>query len=327
MEREPKGEKSIFRILSLDGGGIRGYLTISILERIEKGLNRFYGDDLPIGQRFDLIVGTSTGGIIATALALGKSARETRELYENLVQKIFRPHYKGIIKPKYNQNLLRKYLLEIVGEKTFFDLQTHLCLTSVDIATAKPLFFKSPYEPIYNQRADEKLIDAVLATCAAPIYFPPVDTKYSNFLADGGLVANNPAMVGLIEGFNKVHDLDRIRLLSIGTGKMVYTPYDVNKLKKGGGIFSWALDSQNIVEPLLKRDLIVPLIEILFNAQSSLISYQINILLGKRFFRINPSLPTSIRLDDTGKLGILKNLAFIGDKKETIERVMELLER
>ena len=318
-----------FKVLSLDGGGARGYLTILILERIEKYLQKYFNDKKPIGERFDLIVGTSTGGIIAAGLAIGKSASEIRNLYEKLLEKIFQPYKKGFIKPKYNQEILKSALKEILKNKTFQDVKTHLCLTSVDVATSKPRFFKSPYLEAFDTRSDEKLIDAVLATSAAPVFFPLVDTKYLSHLADGGLVANNPTMIGVTDAYRITNDLNKIRLLSIGTGKMVQMPYEVEKIKECGGILSWALNSKNfqdtLKQPIIEKRMIIPLIEVLLNSQSSLINAQANLLLKSNFIRINPELPTAMDLDDTSKLNTLKNLATEVDKEKTMKKILNLL--
>ncbi|WP_456383371.1 CBASS cGAMP-activated phospholipase [Hydrogenimonas sp.] len=311
-----------FKILTLDGGGVRGYLSILMLEKIEKALERHFQDGKPIGARFDLIVGTSTGGIIATALSLHRSAAQTRVLYEELLKKIFTPVNKGLIKPKYNQKILKKHIKEIVGEKTFNDVLTPLCLTSVDISTAKSRFFKSPYLEAFLPRADEKLLDAALATSAAPIFFPLVHTKYSHFLADGGIVANNPAMVGVVDGYRITKDLHKLRLLSIGTGEIKFIPYDVYKIEKGGGIFSWAVNSNSVLDPVFKTQFVVPIMEVLFNAQSTLVNNQVDNLLGENFLRINPVLPSLIRLDDAQKLEIMKNVANVVDEEKTIRKIV-----
>ena len=92
-----------YKILTLDGGGVRGYLSILILEKLEKALQHYLNDAKTIGERFDLLVGTSTGGIIAAGLAIGKSASEIKKMYENLLDKIFTPTHKGYLKPRYNQ--------------------------------------------------------------------------------------------------------------------------------------------------------------------------------------------------------------------------------
>jgi len=315
-----------FKVLSLDGGGIRGYLTILILEILEKTINEKLNEDKSIGERFDLIVGTSTGGIIASGLAIGKKASEIKPLYEKLIKKIFTPISKGYLKAKYNQETLRKEIQQILKDKTFNDVKTHLCLTSVDISTSKPRFFKSPYLDKYKSRADEKLIDAVLATSAAPIYFPLVDKKYSFFLADGGLIANNPSMIGITEAYQKTKDLKKIKLLSIGTGEMRYMPYDVKKIKNKGGVASWTINYSK-TESFFRKKIVIPLIEVLLNSQSNLITSQARLLLQRNFLRINPILPTSIELDetDTDTLKILKNIALEADNEKTKKAVIKLL--
>lgn len=80
---------SKFRILSLDGGGVRGILSAQILSNMESYLNRFHGEDIPVGQRFDFIAGTSTSGLIALGLAAGKSASEILEFYRQVIPEVF----------------------------------------------------------------------------------------------------------------------------------------------------------------------------------------------------------------------------------------------
>jgi len=317
-----------FKVLSLDGGGVRGYLSILILEKIEKALNRRLNEEKPIGERFDLIIGTSTGGIIAAGLSIHKSAQEIRKLYEKMMSKIFISISKGINKPKYSHSTLKKLLKEILQDKTLNDVKTHLCITSVDVATSKPKFFKSPYLEIYHQRADEKLVDIALATSAAPIFFPLVNTTYANFLADGGLIANNPSMIGVMEGYKVTKDFNKIRLLSIGTGEIGKMPYNVKKIEKYGGILSWALNKspQEIMSILIKKEIVIPLIEVLINSQSKLINYQLETLLKEEhYLRINPILTQDISLDEVEKIDILKNLASIADSEKTVKKVLSLL--
>ena len=314
-----------FKILSLDGGGVKGYLSILMLEKLEKGLQRKFNDTKTIGERFDLIVGTSTGGIIGSGLAIGKSAKEIRILYEELLEKIFSPYNRGIIKPKYNQNILKEELAKILEDKSLDDVKVPLCLTSTDISTAKATFFKSPYQEKYEQRKDEKLIDAVLATSAAPIFFPLVKTQYKSYLSDGGLVANNPTMVGIVEGFEITKDMSQLKVLSIGTGEMTNMPYDVKQIDEYGGIFSWALNSKYGIEPIMGKKMIVPLIEVLVNSQSDLINRQASALLKDNFFRLNPKLQKAIDIDDIEDIGFLKNLSTEADKDSTIKKVFMLL--
>ena len=319
-----------FKVLALDGGGVRGYLSILILERIEKALQEHFKDNKLLYERFDLIVGTSTGGIIAAGLAIGKSAKEIRILYEELLDKIFTKTSHGIDIPKYNHNILKKELEKIVKNKTLNDVKTSLCLTSVDISTFSPRFFKSPYLENFKPRADEKILDALLATSAAPVFFPLVDTKYSHYLADGGLVANNPTMIGITDAYRITKDLKKIKLLSIGTGKMTQVPYDIEKIKEGGGILSWTLNCKNAIDTTkylcsLKKQMVIPLIEVLLNNKSSLINSHANLLLGKNFLRINPELSVPINLDEADKINVLKNLAIKADKKNLKDKIINLI--
>jgi len=306
-----------FKILSLDGGGIRGYLSAKILANIEKLLNEANSENINIGQRFDLIVGTSTGGIIACALAIGKSAQYVLELYENLIPKVFKPVSKGIFAPKYDNNILKEELRKVLEDKTLKDVITHLCITSVDVDNASPRFHKSGYFDRNSTRLDEKLVDIALATSAAPTYFPLVKTEHSTNLTDGGIVANNPSLVGLIDAMQITNNLENIVLVSIGTGEQPCMPYKVEKLQKAGKI-KWILERKNYLIPDGS-----PLIELLLESQSKLAHFQTKFLLGDRYLRINPKIMSSIELDEVSKLESLRNVADIS--KQELEKIKTLL--
>lgn len=154
-------------VLTLDGGS-KGYLTAKILRNIEQSLNEFKNENINLGQRFNLIVGTSTGGIIAAALAVGKSAK-IFELYETLIPKVFSKS--NIIGTKYSNIILKEELQNILGDLKLEDVKTGLCLTSVDVENSSPRFHKSGYFDRNSNRLDEKLVDVVLASAAAPHFF------------------------------------------------------------------------------------------------------------------------------------------------------------
>lgn len=337
-----------FKILSLDGGGIRGYLSAKILANIEKLLNQAYNEDINIGQRFDLIVGTSTGGIIACALAIGKSAEYILNLYENLIPKVFEPVSKGILSPKYSNLILKNELKKVLEDNTLENVITDLCITSVDVENASPRFHKSGYFDRNSPRLNERLVDIALATSAAPTYFPLVNTKHSTNITDGGIVANNPSLVGLIDAMqSNDKNLDNIVLISIGTGEQPCMPYDVVKLKNAGKI-DWILSikeqtkigklfngiKQKKSKLQLIKDFIFckdnlfdtsgsPLIELLMETQSKLAHFQTQFLLGDNYIRINPLMKSSIELDDVSKLESLKNIADIN--KQQLEKIKTLL--
>ena len=323
-----------FKVLSLDGGGVRGYLSAKILKNLEEILNKERNEDINIGQRFDLIVGTSTGGIIAAALSIGKSAKEIFKLYETLIPEVFQPVTDGTFEPKYSNKVLREKLEEILGDNTLATVKIDLCITSVDVENSSPRFHKSGYFGRNVTRLDEKLVDLALATSAAPTYFPLINTEHSTNLTDGGMVANNPSLVALIDAMqiNK-NSLDGITLISIGTGEQCHMPYDIDSLKNGGKI-DWIVDIEKHTKIAQVKDNVIkghskwkickdyifnqqekfsskgsPLLELLMDSQSKLAHYQTQFLLQDNYLRINPKLSISIKLDSVDKIDSLKNLA------------------
>lgn len=309
-------------VLTLDGGGVKGYLTAKILRNIEQSLNELGKEDINLGQRFDLIVGTSTGGIIAAALAIGRSAKEIFELYETLIPKVF--SNSNIIGTKYSNVILKEELQNILGDLTLADVKTGLCLTSVDVENSSPRFHKSGYFDRNSNRLDEKLVDVVLASAAAPTFFPLIDTLHSSNLTDGGIVANNPSLVGFIEALQLVEGRkDDIALISIGTGEQCHMPYNVEKLKNGGKL-SWIAQCKprHLLSNPIKH-IGSPLIELLMESQSKLAHHQTQFLLGEKYLRINPKLSVSIELDDSEKIASLKNLADLN--KSDLEKLKKLL--
>jgi len=307
-----------FKILSLDGGGIRGYLSAKILANMEQLLNEANREDINIGQRFDLIVGTSTGGIIACALAIGKSGKEILELYERLISKVFQPESKGIFSPKYSSKILKEELEKTLEDYTLADVKTDLCITSVDVENASPRFHKSGYFDRNSPRLNEKLVNIALATSAAPTYFPLVNIKHSTNLTDGGIVANNPSLVGLIDAMQiKNNDFKNIILISIGTGEQPCMPYEIDKLKSAGKL-NWIINTKKFIVPTSS-----PLIELLMESQSKLAHFQTQFLLKENYMRINPEIKSSIALDDVSKLSSLKNIADISKfQLETIKNLI-----
>lgn len=311
-----------FRILSLDGGGVRGYLSIRLLENVEKHLNEKEGNVKPLGKRFDLIVGTSTGAIIAGLLAIGKSAKEIRDLYERDIPAIFgkkmrRNPVTGIIYPKYKPDELRNKADRYFGDLTFEDVETDLIVTTVDISSMKPRFYKSDFADKNKGRVDERLASAIVASASAPVYFSVArNLKHSDYLIDGGIVANNPSMVGLVDaltferdsknGTPKPTGLQDILLLSIGTGEQTEKPYDLKPLLNTGGM-DWLFQL-----PLGKYEKSTPLIDILMSSQAKLIEFQAKTLLETSsgvYRRINPKLASKMKLDDTDCFGELKNIS------------------
>lgn len=214
-----------FKILSIDGGGIKGLYSAKILEHLEQ---RF---KCSISDHFDLICGTSTGGLIALALSIKVPAREISEFYEKYGKEIF-PHrskFWGLIrqtlwKGKYSDRPLRAALEKIFGEQTIADSKNLLCIPSYTITDARPWIFKYDHKEGKLDRDNKaKCVDVALATSAAPTYFPLAEISYYDYkqFIDGGVWANNPTMVGVIEALTyfvgEGKNFDSIEVLSVSS--------------------------------------------------------------------------------------------------------------
>jgi hypothetical protein len=209
---------SPFRILSIDGGGFRGLFAAHILARLEEE----YAVDWR--THFDLFAGTSTGAIIAAAIAVGKPAAEIERLYLAHGPAVFRTRWYARltslanISSKYSAAPLAHLLRDILGDITLSDVNARLVIPSTDIGNASVHIFKSNYLDGLARDGGVKVRDAVMASCAAPTYFPPYALQHY-LLADGGLWANNPSLVATLEAICSLNiALKQVRILSLGSG-------------------------------------------------------------------------------------------------------------
>ncbi|CAH7449728.1 cGAMP-activated phospholipase [Vibrio chagasii] len=227
--------QSAIRVLSLNGGGVRGLFTISVLAELERIIEESSdGECVKIGDYFDLITGTSIGGLLALGLAEGKSARELKEVFYSKSDKIFPKYrffdrlikvFKKAFGATYQTGPLKEAIIEMIGEGTTFnDLEKRVMIPTVNLSTGRPQFFKTPHNPEFNRDGTLKLFDAALATSAAPTYFDPYFCEdLKAYFADGGLVANNPSFVGLHEVFGDMKadfpdaTYSDIHVLNVGT--------------------------------------------------------------------------------------------------------------
>lgn len=314
---------SRFSILTLDGGGARGYLSAKILEHAETYLNAVTGEELPLGARFDLIAGTSTGGIIALALAIGRPAREIAGLYEAHLPDIFgsamrRSAFTAYVWPKYRSAALRRVVEDIFGEKTLNDVQTDVCVVAVSLLNAQPRIFRSDYIKSGLPRRDEQLADLAMATSAAPTYFEAQSVKHLSHLADGGLCANNPTLVGVAEAFRfsresrrgvmPPRDLgaacgDRLAVLSVGTGEQCAMPYEPEALLNAGTL-QWGAQFHNVA----------------VESQSQLTHTLSKSLIGSAYRRISPRLDFPMAMDDARRAPALRNLSELSEEDEAFLR-------
>ncbi len=240
--KQPWPQGRPFRILSIDGGGIRGVFPAAVLAELE---HRFLGG-ASITNRFDMIAGTSTGGIIALALAHGMTARQALNIYLERGKRIFPPAaglgkvsraLRWVFKPKHDQVALKEELLRIFGDKVLDDAVTRLVIPSFEGRHGEPFLYKTPHHPDYQKDRHKKFAHVALHTTAAPSYYPGVEDD-GYVMIDGGIWANNPVMNALVDAL-ACFDIARedVRILSLGTGESTFT---VDERARNGGIKDWA---------------------------------------------------------------------------------------
>ena len=207
-----------FYILALDGGGTRGMYTAQLLAKIEQAL----GTD--IKTCFDLIVGTSTGAIIAGAAVSNIPMQDTVELFETETPYIFKRRWYRIplFLSKYPSEQLAQVIAKHIPAIPLGNIETPLMITSSDISKSEVHIFRSNYSSCDSESAsrdkDVCLRDAILASCAAPTFFAPKSVD-DLLLADGCLWANNPSTIAAAEALSVFKkEAQEIRMLSIGTG-------------------------------------------------------------------------------------------------------------
>lgn len=250
------------RILALDGGGIRGALTLGFLERIEALLRQRHGKpDLLLCDYFDFIGGTSTGSIIATLLAIGKDARFIKQMYLELGGEIFAQKNSvfGMVTAKFKDGALKKQLAQHLGDMTLGDsrVRTGLCIVTKRAETGGtwPLI-NHPEGKYFAQNKDIKLRDAVRASTAAPTYFKPQSLDVGNgqvgAFVDGGVsMANNPALlmflIATVQGFpfRWATGADKLLVTSVGTGAS-RTRFKVEEVMDSK-IWNWAKAVPNML--------------------------------------------------------------------------------
>lgn len=228
-----------FKILSLAGGGYRGLYTATVLNELEMYIKEKNPDDC-IANYFDLITGTSIGGILALALAYEISAEEIVNVFNQKGEDIFKKQtYSGygITQAKYNSDNLKTILKSWFGEKLLGDLKHPVVIPAVNYNTGFPVTFKTAHHASFKRDWKFKIVDIALATSAAPTYFKRHTIEQSEYI-DGGIFANSPTLIGLHEAeifFEK--PINNVKILSIGTmsSKKMLNP----KTNKKGGLIDW----------------------------------------------------------------------------------------
>lgn len=307
-----------FRILALDGGGIKGVFTASVLATLEESLG------VSVVDHFDMIAGTSTGGILAVGLGMGLSTQQLLGFYRDRGPVIFpvtRLHqkwwhnFRHLAKPKYSQDVLLQELEAAYFQdnqewvlsdsntvdpkrKVLGSSKCRLVIPAYDAVSGACHVFRTPHHPLLKSDEFTNASEVALATAAAPTYFSAA--KVRNMIAnpsyfDGGVWANCPAMAAIIEAVCYLDvPLDRIDILSIGTTEEPFTVQRMNQ----SGVIGWGKT----------------LIELLMNAQVESSLQHAKLLVSEpRFFRINSiTVPKMYSLDSSEKI---QELIALGNKK------------
>lgn len=268
-----------FQILSLSGGGYFGLYTATVLAEIESIIGA------PIASRFDLIAGTSVGGIIALGLAAEVPAREIKAAFEKNGTSIFSARHvpkgrfaraidlgRSAFQPKYDGQALRETIIQLVGAEAKIGSLKHPCIVpSVNLTKGAPQVFKTDHHENFRRDHLLKIVDVALATSAAPSYFPIAEIGDELF-ADGGLYANSPDLLALHEAetFFGVPS-DSVRVLSVGTttARFAFSHKPGVRL----GFVDWA-SGQRLVRSML-------------SSQQMIVDFMLKHKLGNRYLRLD----------------------------------------
>ncbi len=317
----PQAPRGVTRILAIDGGGIRGLIPALVLTEVERLTGK------RIAELFDLIAGTSTGGILAAGLTV-PDASGTAPMYraEQLVG-LYRDHGKEIfssgflrktwsllVGAEYSPHNLEEHLKKQLGEHRLADAVTGLLITAYDMHEGKAWFFS---RLAAQRQADRNFLlwEVCRATSAAPTYFPPFKLPNEKAtLVDGGVFANNPGLCAWVDEHEGIDPKAPVMLLSLGTGSVPH-PVTFTRARRWGKI-GWAQ----------------PAIGAFLDGQSDTAEYQLGRLLDPTvYLRLQPKLTAEHeKMDDASKanLGALERAtADLINEPGTPGRLKEFCER
>ncbi|HAJ59002.1 MAG TPA: patatin [Cyanobacteria bacterium UBA8543] len=314
-----------YRILSLDGGGIRGVISAVILEEVERQIKK------PLNEHFDLIAGTSTGSILAAAIASGLKSQDIIRLYQDKgpnifpYQSLFSPQRLGLVlrygfsAPKFSDEGLIKVLQAKFGTTTLSDIDNspQLLIVAYDTIGREPIVFKSWRRDV--DYCNVPLWEACVCSASAPAYFPAHLLKTSSrtySMIDGGVGASNPSACAVAEAIRLGYPIKDISVLSIGTGNSA-SPI-VLKDARAWGLSQWIWNGR--------------LIDVLFDASSKIHHYvTLQVLsslesqneLYPGYLRLQPTI-TNAQIDDASPENIAK---LVREAQEYIAANQNLLKK
>jgi len=292
------------KILSLDGGGIRGVTTAHFLEMIEADLKK------PLSECFDLFAGTSTGCIISGLIGIkGMSAHDVADMYNyhNSNQMMNKSKWDiklGLVQnqPKYDGRGKWSVIKKYMGDTTLGESKNRFMAPVYELKKRRVQVFKSWHDK------DVKASEVLNASSAAPCYFPPAWVDKKGYFIDGGVVANNPTLCAYAEA-KKLWPDEEVKILSVGTGKVI-RPIEGHEAVQFGAV-EW-----------LMHDLLGIVMD------ESAVDYQARQILGSNYLRVNSELTAaSDDMDDCSR-GNLTNLILMAQEwfEDNAKAVSDLLE-
>lgn len=279
-----------FQALALTGGGYRGLFTAHALEIMEQEC----GDH--VAQHFDLICGTSIGGIVALAAAFEVPMSKVVSVFIDRGKEIFPPHsrttglgtfvdlWKHRSKPRYASATLRSVITDLIpSDATLGDALHPVCIPSVNVTEGKPQVFKTRHIAEWRRDWKLKAVDVALATAAAPTFFELAQVESSRY-ADGGLYANAPDLIAMHEAehFFDVPS-EAIRLLSVGTTTQKYSVS--HSAGRAFGIMDWMADQR--------------LFNVIISAQQQFVEHMVSHRLAENYLRVDQQ-PSNEQAQDLG---------------------------
>jgi len=271
------------RILSLAGGGYLGLFTATVLARLEQRAGE------PLGRRFELIAGTSVGGILAMGLAFEVPMQVMVDLFLTKGRDVFSPRglptgpvsrmldlSRSVLGPKYSGEALRAALVEVLGERTLGEAVHPLVIPAVNVTRCLTKVFKTPHGAASMGDEELRAVDVAMATSAAPAYFPAVPVGDALY-ADGGMFAVAPDQVALHEAEHFLDvKADKVRMLSVGTATAGYQP--AGGVEGDDGAVGWLSDGRLLLT--------------LISVQQQHVQAMLEDRLGGRYMRIDAPWPT-----------------------------------
>lgn len=296
------------RVLAIDGGGVRGVLPASFLATVEEQINGSVVD------YFDLVVGTSTGGIIALGLGAGLPAADIRDFYLERGPRIFPGNRlirraRGLATAKYDQMQLKTELDDVFGEKRIGESKTRLVIPSMDVNTGKVHLWKTAHSPRFVQDYLRPMVEAAMATSAAPTFFRAFLTEAGIPLVDGGVFANNPAGLAAVEAVGVLGwPREEVAILSLGCGTEALNVHTRSWWRSG--LVGYA----------------PKIVDVFMTAQSDASCGSAIHLIGDRnnFYRVSPVLPANrYGLDVTHELPSLNGIGYT-EARQRLQEVVPL---